>query len=143
MGFDSLDLGHVDDDFSIAPQLHPSDMEALREMGYRSVLVMRPDHEEAGQPDHVQITNAAREAGLQARYQPVETRTLGPADVRVFEQNFAAMPKPMVAFCRTGRRAMTVWALAMSGTRPAGDILEAGMRVGHDLGDLAPVLDKG
>ena len=109
MTFESLNLGHVTDDFSVAPQLALHQMESLREMGYRSVLVVRPDHEVPGQPNHVQIGDAARAAGLESRYTPCNPATMGPAEVTAFARNIKALPTPIVAFCASGRRARTRW----------------------------------
>ena len=141
MKFDSLNLGHVSDQFAVAPQLAPQDMETLRAMNYRSVIIVRPDNEAVGQPNHMQITDAARAAGLEARYLPCDAAKMGPSEVKAFAQNLDAMPEPIVAFCASGTRAMVLWALAMAGKKPAGEIIDLAMRAGHDISHIAPYLD--
>lgn len=141
MDFESLNLGHVTDDFAVAPQLAPRDMEVLRSMGYRSVIILRPDGEAPGQPNHVQVSDAARAAGLQARYMPVVPSKLGPGDVKSFKLNVAALPAPIVAYCASGRRAITLWALSQAGLRPVTEILDHAAMAGHDISGLAPALE--
>lgn len=141
MGFDSLNLGHVTDDFAVAPQLAPSDMEPLRSMGYRSVMILRPDAEVPGQPNHVQVSDAARAAGLQARYLPIVASSLGPRELKDFELNCKVLPAPMVAYCASGRRAIVLWALTQRGKMPVNEILDHAVMAGHDISGLAAALE--
>jgi sulfide:quinone oxidoreductase len=43
------------------------------------------------------------------------------------------LPKPVLAFCRTGMRSTTMWALSQAGRRPLPEIIELSSRAGHDL----------
>ena len=137
----SLALGHISDDFAISPQLGLRDIATLREMGYRSILILRPDGEERGQPNHVQLSDAAGRLGIETRYLPLDPEAVGPGEVRAFRLNVAAMPAPLVAMSATGRRAVALWALSMAGRKPTLEILDTALMVGHDLTDLAEVLE--
>ena len=136
----SLDLGHISDSFAIAPQLRPRDIETLRQMGYRAILILRRDGEAPGQPNHAQIADAAGRLGIEARYMPVDPERMGPADVRAFQLNVGALPAPLVACSGTGRRAAALWALSMAGRMPPLEILDACLMTGHDLSDLIDAL---
>ena len=47
---------------------------------------------------------------------------------------------PVLAYCRSGTRSATAWALGQAGDRPADEILTAGRNAGYDLSHLAPML---
>jgi len=92
-------------DFAVAGQLRPADMQALAEAGFKSVIINRPDGEGgADQPLSEDVLRAAREAGLQARYQPVVSGSITAADVADFADLLKALPGPVLAFCRSGGR---------------------------------------
>lgn len=106
----------IDEHLSVTAQVHPEDMPALAAAGFRSIINNRPDHEGgAGQPTSAQLQAAAREAGLEYRYLPV------PPAGHTLEQagNMAGavdvLPKPVVAFCRTGRRSAALYRMGKSG----------------------------
>jgi sulfide:quinone oxidoreductase len=48
--------------FAVAPQIAPSDLPRLRELGFRALICTRPDGEEPGQPPFAAIAAAARAA---------------------------------------------------------------------------------
>ncbi|KHJ59198.1 beta-lactamase hydrolase domain-containing protein, partial [Burkholderia glumae] len=77
-----------------------------RGAGFRAVICNRPDGESADQPAFAEIAAAARELGLDARYLPVEAADrIGEAQVDAFGAMLDALPKPVLAYCGSGRRA--------------------------------------
>ncbi|MBC7480868.1 MAG: bifunctional protein tyrosine phosphatase family protein/NAD(P)/FAD-dependent oxidoreductase, partial [Rhizobacter sp.] len=46
------------------------------------------------------------------------------------------LPKPVLAYCRTGMRSTTMWALAQASVRPLSQIVEKAKAAGHDLKGL-------
>ncbi|CAM5281716.1 TIGR01244 family sulfur transferase [Eoetvoesiella caeni] len=92
-------------EFAVAPQLSPEDMAAVAELGYKSVIINRPDYEGGPQqPASADVMAAARAAGLQAEYQPVVSGAMTADDVRRFAQLLKQLPAPVLAYCRTGTR---------------------------------------
>lgn len=89
-------------------QITPADLKAIRDAGFRSVICNRPDGESLDQPAFAQIAAAARELGLEARYLPVEPNHIGDAEVNAFGALVDALPKPILAYCRSGNRAATL-----------------------------------
>jgi uncharacterized protein (TIGR01244 family) len=107
---------HIDEALSVTAQVQPEDMVALAEAGFRSIINNRPDHEGgAGQPTSAQLESAAREAGLEYRYLPVPPAGHTPDQARIMSSVVDALPKPVVAFCRTGRRSAALYRMAKSG----------------------------
>lgn len=95
-----------------SPQLQPADLAELQRAGFRSVICNRPDGEEPGQPSFRQIESEAHRVGMQARYQPVLMATMAPADGAAFAALLSGLPSPVVAYCRSGKRSASLWALA-------------------------------
>ena len=87
----------------------PADPKAIRSAGFRSVICNRPDGESSDQPAFEDIAAAARELGLEAHYLPVEPNGIGDADVAAFGALVDTLPKPILAYCRSGNRAGMLW----------------------------------
>lgn len=127
----------VNNDLSVAGQLQPGELGALREAGFRSIICNRPDGEAPDQPTFGEIEEQARKLCMQARYLPVVPGAIGDEHGVAFGALLAELPKPILGYCRTGRRTAALWALSESGRQPAADILAAAKGAGFDLGELA------
>lgn len=100
-----ISLQRLSGEFAVAPQLTPEAMTQAAASGFRSVINNRPDFEGGPeQPRNVDIERAARAAGLEYVYMPVSPSLLRPEDVARFKQLLTTLPKPALAFCRTGTR---------------------------------------
>ncbi len=92
-------------DVSVAPQLAPDAMAALADAGFKSVINNRPDFEGgAGQPTSAQMEAAAEAAGLVYAFLPVAPGFQSPEEIARFAELLATLPRPIVAFCRSGTR---------------------------------------
>lgn len=90
---------------SVAPQLDAATMADVASAGFRSVINNRPDFEGGpGQPAHADLEAAARAAGLDYAYLPVHPAVQTPQEVERFGELLERLPKPVLAFCRTGTR---------------------------------------
>lgn len=127
----------VNEDLSVAGQLQPDQLAALRQAGFRSIICNRPDGEAPDQPSFGEVEVQARRLCMQARYLPVVPGAISTEDGVAFGALLAEMPKPILSYCRTGKRCATLWALSESGMQPAADILAATKGAGFDLGELA------
>ena len=128
--------------FAVAPQITAADMNAIRAAGYGFIVNNRPDAEEPGQPEGAAIEEAALAAGLGYLAIPID-RSGYTADHVAALSALMVSPRPILAFCRSGTRSATLWALASAsrGAAPA-DILGATADAGYDLGGLAPTLHQ-
>jgi len=105
---------------SVSDQLVPTDMAAIAAAGFRSIICNRPDDEAADQPSFAVIEAAAEKAGLVAAYLPVTTQTLNADNGAAFGMLMAQLPKPVLAYCRSGARSTSLAGLAAVGA-PAGE----------------------
>ena len=89
----------------VAPQLEPAAMAWAAQRGFKSVINNRPDFEGGpDQPTSATIEAAARAAGLQYAHLPVAPAVQTPEQIAEFAALLASLPKPILAFCRTGTR---------------------------------------
>lgn len=135
-----LDIRQLDDTVSVAPQISVEDVAQIAAKGYRILINNRPDGEEMGQPSEADIRAAAQAASLVYLYQPVLSGQLTEADVTAFAQNLKDQPGPILAFCRSGTRCATLWALACAPNIPVADIVTSAASAGYDLSGLTQVL---
>ncbi len=96
-----------------AGQLYPEQMAEVLAKGFKSVINNRPDYEEgAQQPTAEQMAVAAKVAGLEYVFQPVISGQITESDVETFARYVNELPKPVLAFCRTGNRCNNLFQLA-------------------------------
>ncbi len=131
------------DDLSVATQILPGDVVQLAAMGFKSIISNRPDGEGADQPSFSEIEREAKANGLTARYLPVESGKVSDSDAAAFGTALAEMPKPILAYCRTGTRSTTLWALSEAGHRPMADILLKAREAGYDMSGVASRIAAG
>jgi len=122
---------------SIAPQVQAGDVPDLATQGFRSVVCNRPDGEGSDQPTFAEIEAACRRCGLAAAYCPVVSGEVTDNDARAFGELLDSLPAPITAYCRTGTRSATLWALSEAGRgRPTPDIMAVTRAAGFDLQEI-------
>ncbi|MGQ7957852.1 TIGR01244 family sulfur transferase [Pseudomonas sp. SP16.1] len=127
---------------AVAGQLQPADMGALAAAGFRSVVNNRPDGEGEGQPSSAEIQAAAQASGLDYYHLPVVSGQLGDADVDAFGALLDQARGPLLAFCRTGTRSTSLWALSEAHHLDPLALLATARDRGYDLSGLAPRLEQ-
>ena len=127
---------------SVAPQIAPGDIPAIKAAGFTAIVNNRPDGEEPGQPSGDAIRAAAENAGLAYTAIPVTHAGFSHPQLDAMAAALAAAGGPVLAFCRSGTRSCNLWALAeaKAGGDPAALIDQAGA-AGYDLGGIRPMLD--
>ena len=119
---------------SVAPQIAADDIAGLAEQGYRAVICNRPDGEGADQPNFAEIARACAAAGLEAAYLPVISGKVWDNDAAAFAALMDRLPKPVLAYCRTGTRSTTLWALCEAARgQPMPGIVAVAKAAGYDM----------
>ena len=109
----SLPLRAVAPDVCVAPQLNAEAMAEAARMGFRSVVNNRPDFEHGpDQPTNAEIEAAARAAGLEYRFLPVQGGYQSPEEIEAFARLLEELPRPLLAFCRSGARSTRLFMAA-------------------------------
>ena len=106
----TLPLRPVATDVCVAPQLTPEAMAEAARAGFRSVVNNRPDFEYGpDQPTNAAIEAAAIAAGLEYRFLPVGPSSQTPEQIAAFAQLLEELPRPILAFCRSGNRSANLF----------------------------------
>ena len=121
---------------SVSPQISAAEAAAAGDNGFRSIIGNRPDGEAPDQPPWAEIEAAARGAGLETRHIPVSGNAIDQAAIAEFAQALETMPKPVLAYCGSGRRAAILWALSNNGSLTAEERIRTGKRAGFDFEPL-------
>ncbi len=100
-------------DVCVAPQLTPAAMAEAARAGFKSVVNNRPDFEHGpDQATSADIEAAAVAAGLQYRHLPVDGGYQSPAEIAAFAELLRVLPRPILAFCRSGARSTRLYMAA-------------------------------
>ncbi|HVX71805.1 MAG: TIGR01244 family sulfur transferase [Devosia sp.] len=131
-----MDVKRINEHVSVAPQISPEDLPALKAQGFTTIINNRPDGESPDQPSSATMQAAAEEAGLGYHYIPLGRDGVSAQMVAETEAALEGSAGPVLAFCRSGTRSTTLWALSQAGKLPAGEIVEAAAHAGYDMSHL-------
>jgi len=127
----------VTDAFEVSPQITADEAREAAAAGVVLIINNRPDGEVPGQPTSAEVEAAARGAGADYLYLPVVGRPT-PEQAKAQAAAVAAASGPVLAFCRSGTRSITAWALGEAAAgRDRAELARLAAGAGYDL---APVL---
>lgn len=132
-----MDIRHIDESFAVAPQFAPEEMAALAEQGFTAIICNRPDGEEEGQPTVSAMREAAQEAGLAFHHLPTSSGVFPEALIAGFRAVRWGSDGPVLAYCRTGTRSITLEMLANPKARDVAERLKLAQDAGYDLSGMA------
>jgi len=127
----------VTDHFQVSPQVTVDEARQAVAAGAVLVINNRPDGESPDQPSSAEVEAAVRAAGADYLAIPFVGRPTE-AQAKAQAEAVAAAKGPVLAFCRSGTRSITAWAL---GEAAAGHDPEDLVRLAQGAGyDLSPIL---
>ncbi|UXN75552.1 TIGR01244 family sulfur transferase [Devosia sp. A8/3-2] len=85
---------------------------------------------------------AAKAAGLSYYAIPLGREGVNPAMVEATKAALEGSTGPVFAFCRSGTRSTTLWALSRAGEMDAGEIIARAAEAGYDMSHLAGHLSR-
>ncbi len=126
----------VTDAFQVSPQITPDEAREAGEAGVKLIINNRPDGEAPDQPTSAEIESAARAAGAEFIRIPIVGRPT-PEQARAQAEAVAGAGGPVLAFCRSGTRSITAWALGEAGRgRDRAELARLAAAAGYDLGPV-------
>ena len=132
------DIRQVTEQLAVAPQLELDEFAAVAALGYTHTINNRPDGEGPDQPSSAQAEAAAKAAGLSYVHAPFVGQPT-PDAVKAAAQ---AKGKTL-AYCRSGTRSVTAWALAQAGDGGnAEQIIGAAGDAGYNLAPMGGMLKQ-
>lgn len=138
-----MKIHHLEPEFAVADTVAPEDFADIRNQGFRTVICNRLPGEE-GYAGENAYAEAAAKAGLQWVSIPVAPGEYSEADVEAFGRALESAPSPVLGFCRTGRRAVHLWAHVRA-REPQCNLpllLKAAHEAGHDPQPIREMLEK-
>ncbi len=138
-----MELKRINDRVSVAPQIRPEDVPAIKAAGFTTIVNNRPDDEAPGQPTGAEIKAAAEAAGMSYREIPLGRQGVSMEMVEATRDALDESAGPVLCYCRSGTRSTTLWALSQAGRLPADEIISAAGNAGYDVSHLAAHLSKG
>jgi len=118
---------------SVVGQINFEDLTTIQKSGFKSLICNRPDGESPDQPSFKEIEKAAVLLGLVIRYLPAESGKVTDEQGRNFRKFMDELPKPVLAYCRTGMRSTTMWALSNSEKLESHLIIDIASKAGYDM----------
>jgi uncharacterized protein (TIGR01244 family) len=125
----------VTESFSVSPQILTNDVAAAVAQGIVLIINNRPDGEAPDQPPGGEIEAASRAAGIAYLHLPVVGRPTE-AQAAVMRAALEAAGGPALAFCRSGTRSISAWAMGAAGSRE--QRLRTAAAAGYDLSAVLP-----
>ena len=138
-----MEIKTINAEISVAPQITPDEVQQLADQGFRALICNRPDGEAADQPNFSEIEAAAKKAGLEIRNLPIVSGKVSDQDAADFGAAMQELPRPILAYCRTGTRSATLWSFHESKKRPMHEILAATKAAGYDMNGVARRISNG
>lgn len=135
-----LNAVNLTPDIAVSEQLKLNAVHLLRAKGYATIIDLRPDGEAQDQPLAAVVARAAESNRMHFAYVPVPHGEIPESAVAGLEKALAENPKPILLYCRSGRRAARTWSL-VEASRPGGldaaAILSAVKNTGQTADDLS------
>ncbi|KRS13851.1 hypothetical protein XM53_04650 [Roseovarius atlanticus] len=131
-----MDIRPLTKEFAVSPQIDAAHIREIAGAGFHSILCNRPDGEELGQPEFEAIEAAARAEGLEVRCVPITSGMITPEALAAFDQALTELPKPILAYCRSGTRCTMLWAAVEHGRREDDEIIARAGKAGYDVAPL-------
>lgn len=138
-----MDMKTVTANFSVADQVTEADLITLKAAGFNTLICNRPDNEAPEQPNAACLAERARSLGLTWHWLPITPGQFSDDSIAEFKHILSAGEAPVLAFCRTGTRSISLWALSQASKTPTAELLQQARAAGYDLSTLAPLLDAG
>ncbi len=89
----------------ITSALTLDELEEVKARGFHTVVCNRIEGESEDFPDEARYREKAEQLGLAWVHIPVKPGEYSEADIRAFAEALQQLPRPLLAFCRSGKRA--------------------------------------
>jgi sulfide:quinone oxidoreductase len=135
-----MDIRQISEEFAVSPQIAIADLPAIAGRGFVALICNRPGGEEPGQPSIDETREVAQAAGLAFHHIPVSGGDFPDAAIRAFRAVRKGSEGPVLAYCRTGMRSITLETLANTDGLDADERLSRAGSAGYDLSAISGLL---
>jgi sulfide:quinone oxidoreductase len=113
-----MNYARLSDNYSVAAQIQPEDVEYFAREGYTALICNRPDGEDAGQPASDAIRAACEQHGIAFHMLPMQGRIVPAETVRQYLDVMNNASGPVLGYCRSGTRSAILWQIASQTAPP-------------------------
>lgn len=134
----------IDEGVFVSGQIIEEDLDVAKSRGVTLVINNRPDGEEPTQPDSNIVKSWADARGMDYRHIPVTGAHIDLKAIAEFGILLSESEGAVLAFCRSGMRSCTLWALAHAAVDDLtnDEILAVAKNAGYDLGAMTIGLES-
>ena len=115
----------------VTDQLQESDFTRLYQFPIATIVDMRPDGESPDQLSSDKVAEISKSFGIKSEYIPIPHGEIPAAGVDKLSSVLESGKRPILLYCRTGRRALRTFCLA-----------DASRKNGHTSDELKSIADK-
>ncbi|MBU2865406.1 TIGR01244 family sulfur transferase [Pacificibacter marinus] len=135
-----MDFNKINDQLTVSGQILPTEVTTLVEKGFKTLICNRPDEEVEDALQSTAMETAAKAAGLNFRYIPIYPGQFTDENVSELTAAMTDLDGPIYAYCRSGTRSCTLWALSQAGLLDVDAIISQAADGGYDLRGMAAYL---
>lgn len=97
--------------FAVSGQILPEFYQEIKQAGFKTIIINRPDGEQNEQPSSALLREACTAHGIKSVYLPT-TMSLSPHIIADMHDALCQMPSPVLAYCASGTRSALLWCFA-------------------------------
>ena len=132
----------IDITLSVSGQITEEDIADAAKQGFKTIINLRPDGEQADAIPASKAKATANSLGLDYQYLPVKPAMITDDIVNEFAMLLSRVKGPVLAHCGSGMRTTVLWALSLAGSKSTSEIVEVASRAGFDLTKVVPRLGR-
>lgn len=136
-----MDIKQIDHDYSVGDQIGEADLATIRGAGFATVICNRPDSEIEPALHATFMAAEAARLGLEFVYNPVSGQGMTMDNLTAQKAAMDTARGPVFAYCRSGMRSTTVWALLQAKTLSTDEIIASAAAAGYDLQKMQPMIE--
>jgi sulfide:quinone oxidoreductase len=114
----------------------PGGIAQLARAGFRSLINNRPDTDQELLMTSAETATEAAANGLRYVHIPVEGRNPLERDVKAFAAALSTLPQPIFAYCHSGGRSASLWAMASVADFDTETLISKCRDIGFDISGL-------
>ncbi len=136
-----MNIGHIDGNYYVSPQLSPDQMEEIANLGFVSIICNRPDFEVPDSIGSSVIGEFAKNLGIEFHILELIPQAMTAENAEKQRSLFQKAKGPVLAYCASGTRCSLIWAMGEAAQGVDIDsILQKTSQAGFGLQGLEPLL---
>ncbi|MGY8985260.1 MAG: TIGR01244 family sulfur transferase [Sphingomonadales bacterium] len=134
----------IDEGFFVSGQIFENDLDIAKARGVTLIICNRPDNEDPNQPSSEVVKDWAEVRGMNFKNIPVTVTNIDLKAISEFGILLTEAEGSVLAYCRSGMRSCTLWALAHAAVDDLTneEILTTAKLAGYDLGAMITGLES-